>query len=252
MYLMNHERKTILITMPNEAESEELKNAIEKEIPLAHFYFAHDSRSAISKMINDPPNILIVSEFLPKQSGITTVEWMLKESRLSNTAAIILSDIPHTDTFPDEVVIGQVQFMKDWDKNKQFGKTLGRALNFVTRGEPKEFNLRYLTCGKRLISEGAHAEFVYFVKEGKLKAIAHKNDEEVFLGEIKPGEFAGEMAYIDGKPRNADVIALSDCVLIEIPIDQLDHVLFERPAWGKALMKTLSKRILDLNKKIQS
>jgi CRP/FNR family cyclic AMP-dependent transcriptional regulator len=43
------------------------------------------------------------------------------------------------------------------------------------------------------------------------------------------------------------VKALSDCELIEIPIGTLDTVLFSKPAWARALMMTLSKRLKRSN-----
>jgi CRP-like cAMP-binding protein len=55
------------------------------------------------------------------------------------------------------------------------------------------------------------------------------------------------MAYINGEPRSANVKATKDCELVEIPIHLLDHVLFMKPAWAKALMKTLSRRIKNAN-----
>ncbi|MCB0415661.1 MAG: Crp/Fnr family transcriptional regulator, partial [Bdellovibrionales bacterium] len=59
-----------------------------------------------------------------------------------------------------------------------------------------------------------------------------------------------EMAYINGEPRSADVVALSDCELIEFGVDRLDSLLFKKPSWSKALMKTLSKRLKRANEAI--
>jgi hypothetical protein len=58
---------------------------------------------------------------------------------------------------------------------------------------------------------------------------------------------AGEMAYINGEPRAANVIAEGPSELIEIPFERLDHVLFQKPMWSKALMRTLSKRLKNAN-----
>ncbi|MBL7688606.1 MAG: Crp/Fnr family transcriptional regulator, partial [Bdellovibrionaceae bacterium] len=60
-------------------------------------------------------------------------------------------------------------------------------------------------------------------------------------------EFVGEMAHINQEPRSASVKALEDCELIEIPNGSLDLVLFSKPAWAQALMRTLSRRLKRIN-----
>ncbi len=88
------------------------------------------------------------------------------------------------------------------------------------------------------------------MRSGRLIAIAHHGAAEAReLGIVETGEFVGEMAYINGEPRSATVKALDLCELIEIPVHLLDHVLFTKPAWAKALMKTLSKRVKAANTK---
>ena len=52
--------------------------------------------------------------------------------------------------------------------------------------------------------------------------------------------------------RSANVEALTDCELIEIPIGTLDRLLYRRPSWSKTLMLTLSKRLTQANEKIAS
>lgn len=45
----------------------------------------------------------------------------------------------------------------------------------------------------------------------------------------------------------ATVQAIGDCELIEIPMGTLDMVLFSKPAWSKALVATLSRRLKRSN-----
>jgi CRP/FNR family transcriptional regulator, cyclic AMP receptor protein len=64
---------------------------------------------------------------------------------------------------------------------------------------------------------------------------------------INGGEFIGEMSFINGEPRNANVKALEASDLIEIPNNLMNHILFTKPSWVKALMKTLSMRVKSAN-----
>jgi CRP-like cAMP-binding protein len=74
------------------------------------------------------------------------------------------------------------------------------------------------------------------------------NDKKVILGNVESGEFVGEMAYINNEPRSATIEATSNAQLIEVPIELVDKILYKRPAWSKALMQTLSKRLKNANK----
>jgi CRP-like cAMP-binding protein len=98
-----------------------------------------------------------------------------------------------------------------------------------------------------LLRDGDSADSVFLVKSGRLKAFKNEGPNEVVLGYINAGEFVGEMAYIHGEARSANVVSLTECELIEIPNDCLDSVLFSKPAWAKALVKTLSSRLKQAN-----
>jgi CRP/FNR family cyclic AMP-dependent transcriptional regulator len=149
--------------------------------------------------------------------------------------------------FMDEVVTGQVQFLSGTGKVAIFNNLVTRALNWVSHEDKSIYHLRFLAPQEQLIREGEAADFVYILKTGELKAYKTDGSEEVLLGKIHPGEFVGEMAYINGEARSANVMSLTDCELIEIPSASLDAVLFSRPAWSKALLKTLSKRLKNSN-----
>jgi len=56
------------------------------------------------------------------------------------------------------------------------------------------------------------------------------------------------MAYINNDSRSAYIEATSNAQLIEVPIELVDKILYKRPAWSKALMQTLSKRLKNANK----
>ena len=252
MSTISNDRRKFLITHPDQEVCNRLIKGIENRVPRAQFYTAHDALTCTSMLSNDAPDVVVINESIHKQSAISIIEELLKDKKLNRTAAIILSEVPNEEYFVDEVVVGRIQFLSDWENGELFSKALIRSLNFVSKDEPKTFRLRHLSPDELLIDEGSKAKFVYFVKEGQLRATAHKDGKAIVLGDINPGEFAGEMAYINHTPRSADVTALTECVLIEIPIDLLDHVLFQKPAWVKALMKTLSKRVSELNEKLKT
>jgi NTE family protein len=77
-----------------------------------------------------------------------------------------------------------------------------------------------LPGGQKLYSAGEAADHLYFVRAGRLGAFRREEGQETqFLGVIRPGEPAGEMALIAGAPHSADVIALRDSEIFSLPRD---------------------------------
>ena len=66
------------------------------------------------------------------------------------------------------------------------------------------------------------------------------------LAYLQPGEHFGEMSLISGQPRSADVVAIVDSTLLEIPEDGFIAVSERDPAIGLKLYKSLASRLCDL------
>ena len=132
---------------------------------------------------------------------------------------------------------------------KHFVECANRALARATSLKDPEFRLRFLAPGEILFRQGDRAENVYIVRKGRLRAFRRTKSGTQTLGEILAGEFVGEMAHINSEPRSAEVEALENSELIEIPLGALDMLVFSKPAWSKALMKTLSRRLKVANQK---
>lgn len=75
-----------------------------------------------------------------------------------------------------------------------------------------------LPGGSTLYEAGEEADHIYFLRAGRLGAI--RQDEGMdpqFLGVIRPGEPAGEMAMISGTIHSAKVVALRDSEILALP-----------------------------------
>ncbi len=72
--------------------------------------------------------------------------------------------------------------------------------------------------GRTLYTAGDAADLLYLVRAGRLGAIRKgENGESQFLGVIKPGEPAGEMALVAGTPHSATVVAMRDSEVLALP-----------------------------------
>lgn len=223
---------------------------IVKHVERTEFKSVSSTATAISAIAKDKPHVVISTIKSSNIDGYEILEYLRGHSKAKNVPLILVGEIPSTESYVDELVSGKVQFSDDTANERKFSSCLKRALNFVTHNDDEPVNLVFLDPDDYLFRSGENAKFVYVVKAGSLEASVVRNGRKVVLGTIAAGEFVGEMAYINGEPRSADVVAISDCELIEIPIDMFDEVLLAKPSWSKALMQTLSHRMSVANAKI--
>ena len=111
-------------------------------------------------------------------------------------------------------------------------------------------NLR-LMPNQYLIREGEESTEMYYLQSGSLAVFKRKGDHEFQIGTIMTGELVGEMSFLDKHPRSASVKALTDCVLVVIPLEKFESTLASMPKWFSALLHTLTDRLRKANARIK-
>jgi CRP/FNR family cyclic AMP-dependent transcriptional regulator len=149
----------------------------------------------------------------------------------------------------DEVVTGKLQFIDHLNSEMDFYPLLNRAMNFATSLNPSNYQMKYLSPGETLIREGESSDHVFILKKGMLMASKTENNKEVILGPIHPGEFVGEMGFLNNTKRVATVKAVQESQVVSIPVEIFDTVIFKRPSWAKLILTTISKRLSTTLKK---
>jgi CRP/FNR family transcriptional regulator, cyclic AMP receptor protein len=241
------DKKLFMIASAIDARVKWFEHVILKIAPKSAVFIARDGIEAIDKLQNYPPHVLVADLNLPKMPGLKLIDQALKIKATQNTAIIIASMPQAQSRHVDELVSGKVQYFTGDIDEAEFTNCINKALMFHTQTTTTDFKLVKIPAGTILLNEGDRAEHVYFVKSGRLVAYRDVDGKEVVLGHVEYGEFVGEMAYINGEARNASVRALADCELIEVPMGRFEKVLFKQPAWSKALMMTLTKRLKAAN-----
>lgn len=100
-----------------------------------------------------------------------------------------------------------------------------------------------LPGGSKLFGQGDASDVLYFVRTGRLGAFRRDEGQEPhFLGIIRPGEPAGEMAMIAGIPHSADVYALRDSEIFAVPKDAFFEACDAEPAVMIELAKLMILR----------
>jgi CRP/FNR family cyclic AMP-dependent transcriptional regulator len=210
-------------------------------------YTATEGSEAYAKIQNTPPRLFVAGLDLGKKlSGIELCQRLTQDKNLMHLPILMLSDVPDAPDFAEDRASGRMKFLSMPLEKAAF---LEAARHMVQMESLKSnsFGTRSLKAGEVLFQQGDMADRAFLVKTGKLEAAMQSGKKNIQLGDILAGEFVGEMAHITGEPRSATVKALEDSELIEIPLGTLDLLVFSKPTWTKALLKTLCRRLREAN-----
>ncbi len=98
-----------------------------------------------------------------------------------------------------------------------------------------------LPGGQTLYAAGDPSDQLYFLRAGRLGVFRREQgNEPQFLGVIRPGEPAGEMALVAGSPHSADVVALRDSEIFALPRE----AFFEACETDGSVMAELAKLMI--------
>ena len=92
---------------------------------------------------------------------------------------------------------------------------------------------------------------VFFIVAGGVRAIIYSPaGKEITFRDISAGDMFGEFSAIDGQPRSAHVIALSDCLIASLSADEFWHELRGNPLVAEATLKRLTKQLRALSERV--
>ena len=95
-----------------------------------------------------------------------------------------------------------------------------------------------LKKGQVLFSEGSYQETMYIILSGKMEV--YKKHKQIAVREA--GDFFGEMALVESKPRAASVRALSETEVLEIGKETFFNYFASNPKVVWAILKDVSVR----------
>jgi CRP-like cAMP-binding protein len=95
--------------------------------------------------------------------------------------------------------------------------------------------------GEVIVQAGERGNSLYLMLEGRARVVGKSRV-------LKPGDFFGEMALIDGGPRSATIIATSQVRVMMVQRRPFLEVLKQNPQIGLAIMETLAQRVRRLER----
>ena len=104
-----------------------------------------------------------------------------------------------------------------------------------------------------LISEGDTTDSLYVVLEGEVKVFASDQyGKEVILNILGPGEYFGELALLDDKPRSASVKTMLPTKVMVITKNDFKNCLATDPEMAYRLIKILIGQVRALTSNVKS
>lgn len=106
-------------------------------------------------------------------------------------------------------------------------------------------------AGAVLFEEGQHADSMYVIQHGEIEIRRRVGDMVRVLAVLSAGEFFGEMAILNGRPRSATAIARTASQLLVIDGRTFEAMLRARPEIAMRIIKSLAGRLESANQHVE-
>jgi len=103
-------------------------------------------------------------------------------------------------------------------------------------------------AGTKIVEEGKGGVGFYLILDGKAEVIR----EGEKLAELEQGNFFGELSVIDGAPRTADVVALTDTSCVVITQWAMKSLIENHPEIAQGMLEEMVRRLRATNEALHA
>jgi len=103
-----------------------------------------------------------------------------------------------------------------------------------------------------IFHEGDHGEDMYIIQSGKVKISKRIRGVEKTLATLEKGEFLGEMAILNDKPRSATAETLEECEMLVIDRKTFDALIRGNAEIAVRFIKRLADRLREANEQMEA
>jgi CRP/FNR family transcriptional regulator, cyclic AMP receptor protein len=108
-----------------------------------------------------------------------------------------------------------------------------------------------LPKGRALLEKDSPSANVFLVRSGSARVVIYSSvGREVWVNTAEPGDLIGEIAALDGEPRSASVVALSELVVATISAADFLDCLTNSPAASLWISRRLAKVVRYLTEQV--
>jgi CRP-like cAMP-binding protein len=106
--------------------------------------------------------------------------------------------------------------------------------------------------GTVLFREGDEGREMFVVNAGSVTITKRVGEVEKILSRLGAGEFLGEMAILNNRPRSATAVCAEDCRLLVIDAKTFEAMIRSNSEIAVRLIKKLSDRLAEANEQIEN
>jgi CRP/FNR family transcriptional regulator, cyclic AMP receptor protein len=104
--------------------------------------------------------------------------------------------------------------------------------------------IKHRVAGAVIVAQDEPADAFYVLHSGRARvALFGENGREVTLNQLRPGDYFGEVALLDGRPRSANVVAVTDVTVLMLDRESLLAHLRAYPDTALRLLGDMSRRL---------
>jgi CRP-like cAMP-binding protein len=102
---------------------------------------------------------------------------------------------------------------------------------------------REMSPGETIFREGDHSHELYLIVSGKVDIVKHFGTTPHTLATSSAGDFFGDMALVEDRPRSADIVAVEQGLLLVLSPEHFRQIILQDPAMSFEIFRVLSARI---------
>ena len=118
--------------------------------------------------------------------------------------------------------------------------------------EPTPELTRQYPINTMIFSEAQNGSDMFIIQKGEVAITKVVNGNEVTLAILGRGDMFGEMALIENKPRSANAIAHSECVLMVVNRTNFNQMVATQPQLISKLTTTLAERLWSMYRQLDN
>jgi CRP/FNR family cyclic AMP-dependent transcriptional regulator len=112
--------------------------------------------------------------------------------------------------------------------------------------------VRRFRRGETIFHLGDPGDALFIVMAGSIKiTLPADTGEEAILATLRPGDFFGELALLDGAPRSATAVAIEATETYILPRDRFRELIATEPVMREALLATLAAEVRRLTHHVE-
>jgi CRP/FNR family transcriptional regulator, cyclic AMP receptor protein len=112
--------------------------------------------------------------------------------------------------------------------------------------------LELKSAGSTIFEQGDEGDAMYLIEDGRIRIFINDEEgDEVTLAELAGGDFFGEMAILDGKPRSAHASVLSDARLAVLSRDHFLSFVRQNPDVALTMLGAITKRLRETDEMLR-